>query len=68
VTVIGLSSATAYGYAAGAVSLGADARSLLRRLDGEGWPSLLVTAAGEAWASPGFPGRVHPDGVRPDPS
>jgi FAD:protein FMN transferase len=67
VTVIGVSSATAYGYAVGAVNLGADARSLLQPLDGQGWPSLLVTDDGKVWASPGFPGRVYPEGIKPDP-
>jgi FAD:protein FMN transferase len=65
-TVVGPSLARADGYATAAVSRGRDARVLLERLDRAGWPSLLVTDREEVWASPGFPGKVYPEGIPPD--
>jgi thiamine biosynthesis lipoprotein len=59
VTVAGPDLARADAYSTAALALGAEAPPVLRDLDGDGFPSLLVRADGELLASAGWPGLHH---------
>jgi len=59
VTVVGPDLARADAYSTAALALGHDAPELLRDLDADGFPSLLVRADGTILASPRWPGLHH---------
>jgi thiamine biosynthesis lipoprotein len=64
-TVVGPELARADAYATALVAAGAEARDLARRLDGAGWPSLVVGADGQVWTSASWSGWLAADGVDP---